>query len=131
MTSLFPTFLLDGDYNPEQWPREVWDDDVRLMTEAGKTTATVGVFSWAKLESRPGEYTFGWLDEVMDRLHAAGVRVCLATATASPPFRGWRGSSPRLFLSPPKASASAWVVGSSTRRRHRCTGSTRGAWPPP
>lgn len=85
MTSLFPTFLFGGDYNPEQWPREVWDDDVRLMTEAGVTTATVGVFSWAKLESRPGEYTFGWLDEVMDRLHAAGVRACLATATASPP----------------------------------------------
>lgn len=85
MTSLFPRFLFGGDYNPEQWPREVWDDDVRLMTKAGVTTATVGVFSWAKLEPRPGEYTFGWLDEVMDRLHAAGVRVCLATATASPP----------------------------------------------
>ena len=24
-----------GDYNPEQWPEEVWDEDVRLMREAG------------------------------------------------------------------------------------------------
>ena len=63
----------------------MWDNDVRLMTKAGVTTATVGVFSWAKLEPRPGEYTLGRLDEVMDRLYAAGVQVCLATATASPP----------------------------------------------
>ncbi len=36
-----------GDYNPEQWPREVWDEDVRLMGEAGVNLVTVGVFSWA------------------------------------------------------------------------------------
>ena len=74
-----------GDYNPEQWPREVWDEDVSLMNRAGVSLATVGVFSWARLEPRPGEYDFGWLDEVLDLLHAHGVRVDLATATASPP----------------------------------------------
>ena len=46
--------LFGGDYNPEQWPREVWDEDVRLMREAGVNLATVGVFSWALLEPRPG-----------------------------------------------------------------------------
>lgn len=45
--------LYGGDYNPEQWPRSVWREDVRLMREARVTTATVGVFSWAKLEPRP------------------------------------------------------------------------------
>lgn len=74
-----------GDYNPEQWPREVWDDDVRLMREAGVSLVTVGVFSWAKLEPREGEFDFEWLDDVLDRLHAGGIRVDLATATASPP----------------------------------------------
>ena len=39
-----------GDYNPEQWPRPVWDEDVRLMGEAGVDLVTVGVFSWAELE---------------------------------------------------------------------------------
>ena len=24
-----------ADYNPEQWPREVWDEDLRAMREAG------------------------------------------------------------------------------------------------
>ena len=79
------TIWYGGDYNPEQWPREVWDEDVRLMNRGGITLATVGVFSWARLEPRPGEYDFGWLDEVLDTLHAGGIRVDLATATASPP----------------------------------------------
>ena len=79
------TIWYGGDYNPEQWPREIWDDDVRLMNRAGVSLATVGVFSWARLEPRQDEYDFGWLDEVLDLLHTNGVRVDLATATASPP----------------------------------------------
>ena len=74
-----------GDYNPEQWPKDVWDEDVQLMQRAGVNLATVGVFSWAKLEPREGEFDFAWLDTVIDKLHAGGVRVDLATATASPP----------------------------------------------
>ena len=74
-----------GDYNPEQWPREVWDEDVRLMLEAGVDLVTVGVFSWAHLEVAPGDYRFDWLDDVLDRLTRAGIGVDLATATASPP----------------------------------------------
>ncbi|MGL3149499.1 beta-galactosidase [Microbacterium sp. A82] len=74
-----------GDYNPEQWSDEVLTEDVELMKRAGVNTATVGVFSWASIEPSPGEYRFDWLDAAMDRLHAAGVGVVLATPTASPP----------------------------------------------
>jgi beta-galactosidase len=74
-----------ADYNPEQWPREVWDDDVRAMREAGVTIVSLAIFSWARLEPREGEYDFGWLDEAMNLLHANGILVDLATATASPP----------------------------------------------
>jgi len=74
-----------GDYNPEQWPEEVWDADVRLMREIGVNLVTVGVFAWAMLEPEPGRYDFGWLDRVLDRLHGAEVLVDLATPTASPP----------------------------------------------
>ncbi|MGW0605328.1 beta-galactosidase [Streptomyces sp. NPDC002640] len=77
--------LFGGDYNPEQWPEETWHEDVRLMREAGVNSVTVGVFSWSRLEPRPGERDFGWLDRVMDLLHGAGVGVVLATPTASPP----------------------------------------------
>jgi beta-galactosidase len=74
-----------GDYNPEQWPEDVWRSDVDLMRSAGVDLVTVGVFSWARIEPRPGRYDFGWLDRVLDLLHGGGVRVDLATATASPP----------------------------------------------
>ncbi|WP_175408859.1 beta-galactosidase [Streptomyces sp. TRM64462] len=82
--------LFGGDYNPEQWPEETWADDVRLMKEAGVNSVTLGVFSWARLEPRPGARDFGWLDRLMDLLHAHGVGVVLATPTASPP--PWMGS---------------------------------------
>jgi len=74
-----------GDYNPEQWPREVWDEDVALMREAGVNLLSVGIFSWAALEPREGEYDLGWLDELLDLLHAHGIAVDLGTPTASPP----------------------------------------------
>ncbi|MFF1277393.1 beta-galactosidase [Streptomyces marokkonensis] len=81
--------LYGGDYNPEQWPEEVWHEDVRLMKQAGVNSVTLGVFSWAKLEPRPGERDFGWLDRMMDLMHENGVSVVLATPTASPP--PWMG----------------------------------------
>lgn len=37
--------LFGGDYNPEQWPRETWREDVALMQRAGVNFVTVGVFS--------------------------------------------------------------------------------------
>ncbi len=80
-----PRLAFGGDYNPEQWPAQVREEDVRLMLEAGVDLVTVGVFSWALLEPAPDEFNFGWLDDVIDGLGAAGIRVDLATATASPP----------------------------------------------
>jgi beta-galactosidase len=74
-----------GDYNPEQWPEATWREDVSLMREAGVNLVTVGVFSWARIERRPGEFDFEWLDRVLDLLHDGGIAVDLATATASPP----------------------------------------------
>ncbi len=74
-----------GDYNPDQWPEEVWAEDVALMREAGVTLVSVAIFSWGMLEPRPGEYEFGWLDRVLDLLHEAGIAVNLGTPTAAPP----------------------------------------------
>jgi beta-galactosidase len=74
-----------GDYNPEQWDKAVWEEDDDLMRRAEVNLATVGVFSWALLEPEEGRFDFSWLDAHLDRLHANGVAVDLATPTASPP----------------------------------------------
>ncbi|CAM3959607.1 beta-galactosidase [Deinococcus marmoris] len=93
--------LYGGDYNPEQWPPEIWREDVRLMQEAGVNFVSLGIFSWAKLQPGPdAAFNFGWLDEVMGLLHAGGIGINLATATASPP--------PWLFVQFPDARPVTW-----------------------
>ena len=74
-----------ADYNPEQWPEEVWLEDVALMREAGVNLVSLGIFSWALLEPEPGRYEFGWLDRIIGLLHEAGISIDLATPTASAP----------------------------------------------
>ncbi|MGW1718801.1 beta-galactosidase [Streptomyces sp. NPDC002156] len=80
-----PRLAYGADYNPEQWPREVWEEDVRLMREAGVNVVSVGIFSWARIQPDADTWDFEWLDDVMDLLHEGGIGVDLATATASPP----------------------------------------------
>ncbi|GAA4624692.1 beta-galactosidase [Actinoallomurus vinaceus] len=80
-----PGLAFGADYNPEQWPREVWREDARAMNAAGVTVVALAIFSWARLQPAEDRWDFGWLDEVMDLLHEHGIAVNLATATASPP----------------------------------------------
>ncbi|MFE6940358.1 beta-galactosidase [Streptomyces chartreusis] len=80
-----PGIAYGGDYNPEQWPEEVWAEDMRLMREAGVTMVSVGIFSWALLEPSEGTYDFSLLDRVLDLLHDHGIAADLATPTAAPP----------------------------------------------
>lgn len=75
-----------GDYSPEQWPEEVWHEDVALMQEAGVNLVSLGVFSWGLIEVADGTFEWGWLDRVMDLLDGAGIGVALATPTAAPPM---------------------------------------------
>lgn len=82
---MFSQIQYGGDYNPDQWDESVWLEDARLMREAHVNLVSLGIFSWARLEPASGQYDFGWLDHVMDILYAHGVRVDLATPTASPP----------------------------------------------
>ena len=74
-----------GDYNPEQWPPATWDDDVALMQQAHFNIATIGVFSWVSLQPAEDQFTFEWLDTVIEKLTAAGRNICLATPTAAQP----------------------------------------------
>lgn len=77
--------LYGGDYNPEQWPHNVWREDMRLMKLAGVNMVSINIFSWAILEPRPDQYHFDQLDCIMGLLAENGIAVDLATATASPP----------------------------------------------
>ena len=73
------------DYNPEQWPEEVWLEDVALMREAGVTLVAINVFGWALVEPRPGEFDFRELDRIIELLADNGIGINLGTGTSSPP----------------------------------------------
>jgi beta-galactosidase len=74
-----------GDYNPEQWPEEVWERDYRLFDVARIDTVTLGVFTWALTQPAPDTYDFSTLDRIVGRASAAGRRICLATGTGAHP----------------------------------------------
>ncbi|URN95813.1 MAG: beta-galactosidase [Candidatus Pristimantibacillus lignocellulolyticus] len=85
INSKLPKIWYGGDYNPEQWDHEVMHEDLRMFKLAGIDVATINVFSWALLQPNEETYNFARLDEIIDRLHADGVYVCLATSTAAHP----------------------------------------------
>ncbi|GAA5057762.1 beta-galactosidase [Thermocatellispora tengchongensis] len=123
-----------GDYNPEQWPEEVWHEDVRLMREAGVNLVSLGIFNWSQIEPRERAFDFSALDRIVELLHRGGVRIDLATPTSSPPawfrrrYPGARlvdeegrvagGASRHTFCpsSPEYAAASERVAGALAER---------------
>ncbi len=81
----FPVLLHGGDYNPDQWPEAVWDEDMRLLKLAHCNALSVGIFAWSRLEPEEGRFDFAWLDRVMDMIFEAGGRVVLATPSGARP----------------------------------------------
>ncbi|WP_199614194.1 beta-galactosidase [Paenibacillus alkalitolerans] len=80
-----PKIWYGGDYNPEQWESDVWDEDIRMFKLAGIDVATLNVFSWALSQPNEDTYDFAWLDETIDRLYNNGIYTCLATSTGAHP----------------------------------------------
>lgn len=74
-----------GDYNPEQWPEEIWAEDMRLLKEANIDIVTLNVFSWAALQPSEETYDFSKLDKIMEMVRDNGLQVCLATSTGAHP----------------------------------------------
>lgn len=74
-----------GDYNPEQFPEELWEEDMRLLKLAGTDILTLNVFSWAALQPSEDIYDFSKLDKIMKLVKKNGFNVCLATSTAAHP----------------------------------------------
>lgn len=85
LISNMPGIIHGGDYNPEQWPTQIWLEDTELMKKARWNAVTLGVFSWASLEPEEGNFTFDWLDEVIELQAKAGRKVGLATPSAAAP----------------------------------------------
>ena len=77
--------LYGGDYNPEQWPEEIWQEDMKLLKEANINELTLNVFSWATLQPSEDVYDFSKLDKIMNLVRENGFKVMLATSTGAHP----------------------------------------------
>ena len=77
--------LYGGDYNPEQWPEEIWAKDMELFHEAGINEVTLNVFSWASLQPDEKTYDFSRLDRIVDTVTEAGMSIIMATSTGALP----------------------------------------------
>ncbi|MBR1820146.1 MAG: beta-galactosidase [Clostridia bacterium] len=88
MPNLNLPFLGHGcDYNPDQWRAypEILNEDIRLMKLANCNLMSVGIFAWTALEPEEGRYDFDWLENVLNRLHEAGISAFLATPSGARP----------------------------------------------
>ncbi len=74
------------DYYPEQWESSMWQSDAEKMAQSGVKLVRLSDFAWSKLEPREGEFTFGWLDHVIDIFSRYGIGIILSIPTNCPPL---------------------------------------------
>jgi len=64
-------------YQPVDRSPEQIDQDIAIMKRAGFNVVRMGDLSWDSFEPSQGKFTFEWFDSIMDKMHAAGIRVIL------------------------------------------------------
>lgn len=64
-------------YQPIDRSSSEIDEDIDHMKGAGFNVVRMGDLSWDSFEPRQGQFTFDWFDRIMDKMHAAGIRVIL------------------------------------------------------
>ena len=72
-------------YYPEHWPEERWAIDAQMMVDSGLSWVRIGEFAWSRLEPKPEQFQFEWLDRAIETLATAGLKIVLGTPTATPP----------------------------------------------
>ncbi|AQP53661.1 beta-galactosidase [Vagococcus penaei] len=82
---VFNQFLYGGDYNPNQWPKEIWQEDMQAFNDAHINSATINVFSWARLQKSESDYDFSELDAIVALLQQEKKEIVMGTATAALP----------------------------------------------
>lgn len=79
-------FKLGTCYYPEHWSADLWEDDTQKMVEAGISYVRIGEFCWSKIEPKPNHFSWDWLDQAIETLGKADLKIILCTPTATPPI---------------------------------------------
>ena len=100
------TIIYGADYNPEQWDKTIWLEDMILMKKANVNMVNLNIFGWALIEYSEGKYNFDQLDELMNLLNEHNIGVDLATATAAQP--AWLSKQYKDVLSVDSSMNTIW-----------------------
>ncbi len=96
---------------------EAAEQEIRLMCDAGITAIRTG-FLWDTLEPEPGRFRFDRLDELVDRLNAAGLEI-LGTIARTPVWAGGGQSDGRFRFHPPREPEEFAQVAARLAGRYR------------
>lgn len=84
--------ILDGNkmvlgtcYYPEHWPENMWEEDLKRMTETGIEVIRIAEFAWSKVEPTEGHFTYEFFDHFLKAVEKTDIKVIFCTPTATPP----------------------------------------------
>lgn len=72
-------------YYPEHTDAGQIEKDIELMKNAGLNVIRTGEFAWSKFQPQEDIWDFAWLDDVIEKLAANGIKTIIGTPTAVPP----------------------------------------------
>ncbi len=76
--------LFGVDYYPDQTPESLWEEDARMIADAGLTNVRVAEFAWSLMEPSENHFDFAWLHRSVDILRKHNIDVILGTPSAAP-----------------------------------------------
>jgi beta-galactosidase len=72
-------------YYPEHWDENQWERDIKKIAGMGYEFVHLAEFAWFKMETKEGEYDFGWLDKVVNLCMQNNLKVVMCTPSATTP----------------------------------------------
>ena len=72
-------------YYPEHWPEAQWPQDAAQMRALGLSWVRIGEFAWSRIEPKPNEFHWEWLDKAVSLLGDTGLSIIMGTPSATPP----------------------------------------------
>jgi len=68
-------------YYPEYMPYERTDEDIRADERKRHQCGAHRESTWGLWEPEDGRFEYAWMDRVVEKLHAAGIRIIMGTPT--------------------------------------------------
>jgi beta-galactosidase len=101
--ALMPNVLYGAAYYNEYMPADLQpgrlEKDTALMKEAGISVVRMGESTWSLWEPSDGKFDYAWMDQIVDEMGKAGIKVIMGTPTYSIPTWMWK-AHPEMLARP-------------------------------